>query len=287
MPWYNWKRNVVRNTSAQARWKRLGNEMSSAQKRLKYTKYDHRGVPKRYQNKAYGNRYRLDQTISNSASAAVNNIGRSYSVTNSKTSVQLSENGFVDTDSLYEAGLTVIERNVTGNEINNRERDTILLKGIRVDAQFRNDTALPLYVRCAIVHRKNGSTVGTNDFFRSYGVNRANDFNSGGTAGSLRLRSDPINTDEYDVLKTWSYTLHPRVSGTITNYNEVAPNWVDVSEYVSINRYVRYEGAAGLTCTEKLYFVFWGAQAGSNSTVAPVVNGFKRQLRLVTFFKDT
>jgi len=65
------------------------------------------------------------------------------------------------------------------------------------------------------------------------------------------------------------------------------PNWKDISEYVSINKYLRYEGAAGLTCTEKLYFVYWAAVPGSNSTTEPVVGGLQRQLRLVNFFRDT
>jgi len=140
MVWYNWKRSVVSNTTPQARWKRLGNEMASAQKRLKYTKYDHRGVPLRYQHKAYGNRYRLDQTINSRPSSAVNNIGRNYSKTNCKTSVQVSLNGDVNTDTLFVDGLTVIERDITGNEIDNRERDSILMKGVRIDGFFRNNT---------------------------------------------------------------------------------------------------------------------------------------------------
>jgi hypothetical protein len=287
MVWYNWKRNVVRNTTPQARWKRLGNEMAAAQKRLKYTKYDYRGRPTRFNYNSRNNPYRLDQTRGSNAAPAANNIGTNFSVTNSKTNIQEAENGSLDSKTLYQIDCTFIPQNVASNDINNRENQSILLKGIRIDAMFRNQTGTPMYVRCALINRKNGATPSTTDFFRGYGTTRSADFDSGGNAQALRLRSDPINPDEYNIFKSWAFTLSPSSNETQVGYNASdAGNWRDLSEYVKFNRYLTYDGGSSVTCTQRIFFVYWVCQANETDTFPAVADAFSRQMRVITYFKD-
>lgn len=267
---------VRRETGTYARFKRLGSDLYQAHQRLKFTKYDHRGNP-----------VRLDQTRSSESAPAVRNIGRSTPNTDNKTFVIESERSALNTNTLYQIDCTNIPRNSASNFINYRNRDTILFKGLRIDGLFRNDATNPVYVRCALVNRKNGEAPSTTDFFRGYGDRRGADFVSGGDIAALRMRSDPINTDEYNVFKSWQFTLSPSTANTDIGYNrEDAANWRDISEYVKINRHLNYDGPGGTTCTERIYFVYWFALGYSTQTMEPLAGAVDRQMRIVAFFND-
>lgn len=303
MKFYTWKRNVQKNTTPYARWKRLGNDMAAAKKRLKYTRYDARGRP-----------IRLDRTVPNNVSSDIAHIGRNQKAHHSKTNEVYGDVVTIGNASLYGFDCCRIPRNTTGNAINARERDTILLKGIKITSLFVNQTAVPMYVRVALVNPKISNTLSELGFFRGHGLARAIDFGgfAGGVKQGLIHRSDPINSDKYNILKTWSLELGPQDQDTTTTqtvqavegetepttkslglgpakYNNCGGcpcNYKHLNEYVRINRYFSYQSDDQESCTEKLYLCYWFTLAEQAAGDAPVDNAVKMEMRAITYFNE-
>lgn len=308
MKFYTWKRTVSKNTTPYARWRRLGNEMGAARKRLKYTKYDARGRP-----------MRLDRTIPNNPASDIAHLGRNKKAHHSKTNEVYGDVVNVGNKTLYGFDCCRIPRNTSGNAINARERDTILMKGIKITSLFVNQTPVPMYVRVALVNPKISNTVNELAWFRGHGLARAVDFGgfAGGVKQGLIHRSDPINSDKYNILKTWSLELGPQeqsttttepvanetepVEGTVTEpttkslglgpakYNNCGGcpcNYKHLNEYVRINRYLNYESENQESCTEKIFLCYWFTLAEQSAGNPPVDDAVKMEMRAVTYFNE-
>lgn len=284
--------NLKRKTAPASRMRSLGDSMASARKRqvtyssrVSAAKKAGTQIMSRFDSR--NNPRRLDRTTSFQSSPAVYNIGRAHTDHSNKTNVVENERSARPSETLLQIDTTFIPRNVGNNLINQRDRDTILMKGVRIDALFLNKTTNPMYIRCALVNRKNGATPSTTDFFRGYGDERSADFNSGGNSAHLVKRSDPINADEYNIFKSWQFTLSPSSAETNIGYNSSdAGNWHDLSDYVAINRYLNYDGPGSTTCTERVFFVYWATLAYTQQTSPPVAGAMDVQSRIITFFND-
>jgi len=192
-----------------------------------------------------------------------------------------------DSRTLYWDEVTVLSREESASvaSLARRDSDTVILKGVKIDMFAQNKTTQPMYFRMALVHPKNNGNPTTAMFFRAYNTTRSIDFGDTG-ASSLVYRSDPINADEYDVIKTWSCTLGPSGDGGTNRNTGAVPAWQDWSEYVPINKTITYADKNPGTCNDKMFLVYWTEVAFLAGTSAVTVNSWQRQGRLVTYFRN-
>jgi hypothetical protein len=105
---------------------------------------------------------------------------------------------------LYTTDLTNIGQ---GDAINQRDRHTVELMGVKLCMELTALSNNPLYVNVAVVHLKNTDAPLNQDFFRSSGgPTRGTDFNE--SLNSNEFHSLPMNTDKFVVLSHKRYRLN-------------------------------------------------------------------------------
>jgi len=184
-----------------------------------------------------------------------------------------------DSRTLYNTNLTDISQ---GSLINQRDRSNILLKGFHIKFDVRNQALQTvekrLWLRCAVVQPITSNSVSTTDFFRSYTNERSEDF--GPPRAGWAYYDNPINADEYRVIKSWKVEL-----GGLAQENQ-NKNTYTVSEYIPINRRVFYDTDAGTTCTTKFFFVYWAEIPIEASAGAPTADAFTYSSQHLAYFDD-
>lgn len=192
------------------------------------------------------------------------------------------------TRSLHSIEMILITRNETTSiDIRNRERDTVVIKGIKVCIEFRNFESHLLLCNLAILHPKTslgaGNQVPVDEFFRSYGIDRARDFDPT-TDTPNDLHCLPINTDRYVVLRHKRFTLGP--SGAMSTGATRQP-WKQVDMYLKLNRQIRFEGADATDLREgQLYAVWWFDSPDAIAGTVPVASACRVLQRYVIYFKN-
>lgn len=209
--------------------------------------------------------------------------GRSKS---SRTEVT-DENNY-STRALHSIETIVLNRNtLTAQDIRNRTRDTAIIKGIKICVQFRNFESHPLYCNYAVIHPKTslgaGNQVPVTEWFRSYGEDRAVDFNPA-TMNPNDFHCLPINTDRYVVIRHARFRLGP--SGAMST----GANWLPIKEmdmYIKLNRQIRWEGDSATDLREgQIYAVWWFDGPDSIAGTVPVASACRVLQRFVIYFKN-
>lgn len=193
-----------------------------------------------------------------------------------------------------------------GNFMNERQKRTCMLSGIKFCSELRNtdavDSTRPKYVNVALVTDKetDGSTVAQStfnggDFFRDYrdGSNRSRDFYTKNADGSFSTTSDlssnelhclPINTDRYGVL------FHKRIKMRPNNGNFVDCKNLDF--YVKLKRQLRWDQSADGSDNaypegNGIWLVMWCDNFMVSASAPGVDNQIDARFRILTYFNDT
>lgn len=173
-----------------------------------------------------------------------------------------------------------------GNQLGQRERKLVNVRGYKLCMEIRNQAQGPLYVNVAVIAPKGGNTgVPNTDFFRwSANDNRSIDF------GDVTLTSNeyhclPINVDKYTVLRHKRYVLGENGSTSFADQNRA--NYANVDWWIPLKRQIRFDGnSSGDTQNGEVYSVMWcdnwGTAAGAGSTADQLA--YTR--RFVTYFKE-
>ena len=189
--------------------------------------------------------------------------------------------GARDTRSLYNVNMLQLTR-TQNNEINQRQRDIVNIRGIKTCVEMENLSARPLWVHTALIVPKNKSTTfGSGDFFRGSDNSdrRSEDFSL--ALDSIQMRCLPINTDE------WHIICHKRtrLAGTSSN-DKTGSTSAALDVYSKVNRQFRFEGSGSNTCVTPIYFVYWADNIGIIAGSLPAAGAFNLGFRNITYFRE-
>jgi len=170
-----------------------------------------------------------------------------------------------------------------GNEINQRERDSAYISGMKINVAYRNLAALRVWVNWAVIFPKDKKIIGIteDDFFRDYTDQRAWNANDPGKTG-LSWANASINPDEYVILSRGKFLLAP--GNTTTSQFNIKDSDNDIERYVKIGRTFTWDGPIQAV-DQQIFFVTWVAStqdpAGYNANV-----GMNWRLRNIIYFRD-
>lgn len=187
-----------------------------------------------------------------------------------------------NTRTLYSGDLIDIVR-ATDHEIDERHRDIINLKGVKLCLEVKNTQDRPMYFNFAIVVPKYDQSlniVPTNDFFRNNQNGRGTDFSTG--LSSLEMHCLPINTDTYTILWHKRCMLGPDGGA---NFNSAGPpNYMILSKWISVNRQIRFE--ANNPVNGRIQYVFWGDLMESAPADPAVTNAISLSEHHVAYYRN-
>lgn len=176
-----------------------------------------------------------------------------------------------------------------GGGRNERQTDTIWIKGFKLNVNMSNLAAQPVTVMMALLSPKVDYSAGvmtqfTGEFFRQNGAERAQDFLS--TSSYMNLINAPINPDRWNILWKKKVELggqrdssfNKPISNKNTNHA--------LQAYIKLNRKMVYESTAS-TSTEcaPVYFVRWQVRQFQDIGGTPQAT-IGVQQKLVTYFSD-
>lgn len=181
----------------------------------------------------------------------------------------------------------LLNRNTAANNIDNREKHTVVIKGIKFCVKVRNFETYPLWVNVAVIHPKTelgvGNDIPNDEFFRSFGTTRSQDFDVN-TMTPMDFHCFPINTDKYVVLRHKRFTLGP--AGAFTTGANWQPTKL-LDFYVKLNRQIRYAGDSATDLEEgQVYLAYWCDSPDSASNSPAVASSMQVDRRFITYFKN-
>lgn len=196
------------------------------------------------------------------------------------------------TRTLYTENILAVARNNTSaaDDIDQRERDVINVRGVRIHFEIANQTDAPLYFHVALLHRKDGEIApnGT-DFFRGSGSTRGLGFNS--NLNSLDFHTRGINTDKYVVLKHMKmHLINPAAvdAGTGSWPGLSGRSYKSYKVWLPLRRQVRFQDASAQTpLSGNVYLVYWADGFQTPTTTQPIPDSFSFSLRSVVYYRET
>jgi len=182
---------------------------------------------------------------------------------------------------------------IQGDTRDQRERNIVWFKGIRIRASFRNTLNAPLWCHMAIINPKDAlDDAGVNNFngvnfFTPLGSTSRAGLDAGPTLTGLEWGTLPINTETHNVLWHTRFKLGVRFETATQNFTTGAgtPNYRTLSRYIKIGKKLSYKNANGNTCTNPLYLAVWVSyyEEGAASGVS---NAMVHQQHITVYFSD-
>lgn len=197
----------------------------------------------------------------------------------------LAVNTVVQTRTLYSQELTEIPRS---DNIGERERDIVNLRGFKICISLRNTNNDPCYYNLALISFKGNAcatsenTIETTKFFRDHNNSRGQDFSQALTA--LEFHCLPINTDLYNVITHKRYRIGGAAVGS-SNWNSQSNNFKNIDFYQKIKRQIRFENSDQESSNHKVFFVEWCDRFDQTSGAVPAP-GFVSQRKLICYFRE-
>lgn len=225
-------------------------------------------------------------------------IGMPVGYATTKRSLVLNAAGqSVDTRVLYSRDITWIAKTIN-NEIDQRQRDLINLRGFKIEYALRseNPATRPVYVHMAVLaHASNTSVpsdqqdncVDTENFFRGSGAARAINFTTG--LSGIQLNKLNINQDIYSVLRRWTIRLETRRAETGSIRNSSVQSDRTGKKYIPVRRQVRYdEPSTNDVATAGRMFLVWWAEyvAGMPANGLATTGAVNADWHVVTYFNE-
>lgn len=159
----------------------------------------------------------------------------------------------------------------TTNQINQRQRDIINLRGFKIRGHIVNDRNRDCTFHLCLLYAKDADTVSTTRFFRDYGqgTDRHRDFANG--LSGFEFNTLGINTTEYTVLMHKRIKLAPATAADGFQ-SHVGKNYYDIDIWKPIKRQIEYDNATQTSCNTKLFMVWWMGYGAVASGTTPFTN---------------
>lgn len=215
------------------------------------------------------------------------NVGQPVGVDNGKHHQSLNTNPTSkSTRTLYDRGL--FSGIVRGQNLNNRERNIIDVRGVRVCMELHNTSTSHLLFNIAVISPKAAAdaiAITSTNFFRSEDNtdSRGDDFADALTSNEFHCL--PINTDLYTVLKHQRMVLAPAPGDATTFQSNTRDNYTTLQFWVPIKRQIRYENSTGEPVDGNCFVVYWADQAmkAGGTTAVP---SYEVTERFLTYFRE-
>mgnify|MGYP000524295661 CR=1 FL=1 len=205
-------------------------------------------------------------------------IGQPPGLATTKRRQQLINTENVNTLTLYQTDLTAIPHTTT-NQINDRQRDVINLRGFRICWDFWNQGAFPALCNVAVVYdRQNDFPAGTTDFFRGNGATRATDFSTL-QHNAQQFHCLPLNKDRFTILTHKRFELDRTVGG---GFNGATRMWKTMKFYVPLKKQIRYEDDEP---NSRILLLYWFSHLMQATGTAAAPTGIV-QIKTITYFKE-
>jgi len=176
----------------------------------------------------------------------------------------------------------------TDNEINNRQRAIVNVRGIKLFMNVLNQTNDVVYCNVAVIVPRFNQTLAAADpvdFFRGNGPQRGIDFSPALTG--LEFHKHPINADKYHVLMHRRFSLAPRgdLGPIVFSINNSMSSYRTISQYIKINRQIRFEGNTPVM--GRVQLVYWFDDFNRNAGAPVELNVVRVAEHHITYFKDS
>lgn len=229
--------------------------------------------------------------------AARRQVGERVGVGGAKTTEIVIEKQDVSTRTIIQQPLVRIDKGIA---INDRLREIINLRGIRIDLHLANTDPDQQIVNWAIVHPKasnmggtsNGQQFPTTDFFRGYGAQRSTQPAIG--LNGVQWINASINTDLFAVLKRGVVNLNPGrsepdspIPGAVTYRPNKGNSVRSKSVYLKMNRQLRFESEVSPEYPlEQIFLVLWSDAPFAESDSSAAANAFSYMARFVAYWRE-
>lgn len=176
-----------------------------------------------------------------------------------------------DSRALQTIDLTNIQKTTT-NDINERQRNIVNLRGFKIYIQIENLSSNFLTYNIAVISPKDGRTADTLLFFRDGTQDsRASDFST--SRSNIEFYRYPINPDRWTVLKHNRYILNPEVTGQSTTlFANNGRSFRTFKWWVPVKRQIRYDSSTSASSRSKVFLVWWADIWGAGAGSAPITN---------------
>lgn len=214
-----------------------------------------------------------------------------------RTGTTLTTEVAKNTGTLYTEPLVIISRDSSTSELNERSRDVINLRGVKLCFELRNIDVQPIYVNMAIVKFKPNfagqpsqstaealSTVA--DLFRSDGGNtRSVDFNRSTLTG-LQMRCLPLNKDVMEIFMHQRLQLNGNSPDSPDFNRQYGSNYLTFEKWVPIKRRVTFRSETGTIPEDgNIHLIYWFTEFGATAG-APFNDVGRLSMRIVTYWHN-
>lgn len=197
--------------------------------------------------------------------------------------------------------LTYIPQDVNfSEENNNRQRNSINVRGFKLGLECLNQRNQQLYFNYAIVGFKIDVTSGTFDtgpgtnsgdvnqeiqqWFtseRGVGINRS----LGATLTGLETHVLPINQNRFKVLTHKRFIIQSQQGDNELTQGIYAPNTLIHNRWIPFNREITYTGTGPDTANDKIFLVTWCGKFNEGPGLADT-QACQYRRRVVTYFRE-
>jgi len=199
-----------------------------------------------------------------------------------RTEVRSTSDQPVDSRTLYSFELTTIAQGADENE---RKRHVINCKGFRLCFHVYNTDPQPKFLNIAVLCPKHRQTdITTADFFRGTDGQRGSDFSIARSA--LEFAYNPINTDNYHVLRHHRYQLGTPSDSAQYNSDTGPVNWLSRKMWVPFKRQITYDTGTVSSCDTPIFFVYWYDRMRSGAGQAAETGDMNISFQHTMFFTD-
>jgi len=182
---------------------------------------------------------------------------------------------------------------IQGDTRDQRERNLVWFKGVRVRGTFRNILNSPMWVHMALVNPRDPfNASGVNElsvgsFFTPLGATSRAGLDAGTALTGMEWGTLPINTDTHNVLWHTRFKLGIRFFEATQPFTtgSGAPNYRSISRYIKIGKKISYKNANGNTCDQPMYLIVWCSfyeEPGGTGTT----NAMTHQQHITVYFSD-
>lgn len=170
------------------------------------------------------------------------------------------------------------------NNINERQRNLINLRGVKICMEVQNRVTDALYFNIAVLVPKRAASVTNTDFFRSSTAERAVDFDPTALTG-LQFHCLPINSDKYKILWHKRRQLIGIDNTALTAQS--GKSYMTIQKYIKFKRQVRFNNNTDVVAEGASPFVVYWASGFNTAASQGAANGaFAVQRRFVTYFRE-
>jgi len=223
--------------------------------------------------------YVLSRMSTKPLASANRQLSQYKSIIQSKRNVR-TNNDLTRTDGLQ---IGPIDQIAQGGQSNDRERQEIFVKGVKLSHFILNSSTINAMVfRWALISFKGQpETPDWNaDFFQGNVQSETVDFDS--VTSGLHKQMYVINRRKFDVHAEGKRILGP--AGLATN-SDGAASYYSMETYIPVAKKLYYDSTLSTASQSRLTYVFWGCNPITNTAV-PVVNMYRDASTQIVYFVD-